>query len=128
MAVIYTTAVKTARMQAVADAIDGGAGAGKLVIGTTGMDPRTLATITLTDPCGAASAGELTLDFDPDISTTASGSGSAAEAKIVDSTDADVITGLTVTATGGGGDITLDNVSINSGQTVTITAGTITHA
>lgn len=127
MAVTYTTAVKTARMQAVADAIDGGAGAGKLVIGTTGM-AATLATITLTDPCGAASAGALTLDFDPDISTTASGSGSAAAAKIVDSTDADVITGLTVTATGGGGDITLDNVSINSGQTVTITAGTITHA
>ena len=32
----------------------------------------------------------------------------------------------TVTATGGGGDLTLDNVSIASGQSVTITSFTIT--
>jgi hypothetical protein len=32
----------------------------------------------------------------------------------------------TVTATGGGGDMTLDNVSIASGQTVTITTFTLT--
>lgn len=127
MAVTYTTAVKTSRMQAVASAIDGGAGAGKLVIGTAGM-AATLATLTLTDPCGPAANGVLTLDFDPDISATAGGTGVAAAAKIVDSTDTDVITGLTVTATGAGGDITLDNTSINAGQTVTITAGTITHA
>ena len=127
MAVTYTTAVKTARMQAVASAIDGGAGAGKLVIGTAGM-AATLATLTLTDPCGTAANGVLTLDFDPDISATAGGTGVAAAAKIVDSTDTDVITGLTVTATGAGGDITLDNTSITAGQTVTITAGTITHA
>ena len=127
MAVTYTTTVKTARMQAVANAIDGGAGAGKLVIGTAGM-AATLATLTLVDPCGAVANGVLTLDFDPDISATATGTGAAAAAKIVTSTDVDVITGLTVTATGAGGDITLDNTSINSGQTVTITAGTITHA
>lgn len=127
MAVTYTTTVKTARMQAVANAIDGGAGAGKLVIGTAGM-AATLATLTLTDPCGTVANGVLTLDFDPDISATAGGTGVAAAAKIVDSTDTDVITGLTVTATGAGGDITLDNTSINAGQTVTITAGTLTHA
>lgn len=32
----------------------------------------------------------------------------------------------TCTATGGGGDMTLDNTSINSGQTVTVTGFTIT--
>lgn len=32
----------------------------------------------------------------------------------------------TVTATGGGGDLTLDNVSIGTGQTVTITSFTLT--
>jgi hypothetical protein len=32
----------------------------------------------------------------------------------------------TVTATGGGGDLTLDNTSINSGQTVNITSWSIT--
>ena len=34
----------------------------------------------------------------------------------------------TVTATGGGGDLTLDNVSIASGQTVTVTTFTLTDA
>lgn len=32
----------------------------------------------------------------------------------------------TITATGGGGDMTLDNVSINTGQQITVTAFTIT--
>ena len=32
----------------------------------------------------------------------------------------------TVTVTGGGGDMTLDNVSITSGQTITITSFTLT--
>lgn len=34
----------------------------------------------------------------------------------------------TVTATGGGGDLTLDNVSIAAGQSVTITSFTLTEA
>lgn len=34
----------------------------------------------------------------------------------------------TVTATGGGGDLTLDNTSIASGQSVTITSFTLTAA
>lgn len=34
----------------------------------------------------------------------------------------------TVTATGGGGDLTLDNTTINAGQTVTITAFTLNAA
>ena len=37
-----------------------------------------------------------------------------------------MITGLTVSTTGA--DINLDSVSITTGQTVTITTGTITHA
>ena len=37
MAVTYSAATKTARMQAVADKIDGGSGAGKLKIGTSAM-------------------------------------------------------------------------------------------
>jgi hypothetical protein len=34
----------------------------------------------------------------------------------------------TVTVTGGGGDLTLDDVTIESGQTVTITAFSLTDA
>lgn len=124
MAVTYSTAVKTARMTAVINEIDAGAGAGKLVIRTSGN--AVLATITLTDPCGTASAGVLTFDFDPDISTTATGTGTAHNAIITDSNDVTVISGLTVGTSGS--DINLDSTSITTGQTVTITAATITHA
>ena len=124
MAVTYSTAAKTARMSAVIGEIDGGAGAGKLVIRTSGNS--VLATITLTDPCGTASAGVLTFDFDPDISATATGTGTAANAIITDSNDVTVISGLTVGTSGS--DINLDSTSITTGQTVTITAATITHA
>lgn len=124
MAVTYTTAVKSARMTAVVNEIDAGAGAGKLKIRDSGN--TILATITLTDPCGTVSNGVLTFDFDPDISTTASATGTAANAIITDSNDVTVISGLTVGTSGT--DIVLDSTSITSGQTVTITAGTITHA
>lgn len=125
MAVTYTTAVKTARMQAVADQIDAGASPGKLKIRDSGN--VVLATLTLADPCGTAAAGVLTLDFDPDISdTSADASGTAANAIITDSADTTVISGLTVGTSGT--DIILDSTSITAGQTVTITAGTITHA
>lgn len=124
---IYATDVKTARMQAVADKIDDGSGSGKLIIGTIDM-ASILATIPLADPSGLAANGVLTLDLDPDISVTASGGGVAAAAKITNSDGTDRITGLTVTVTGGEGDITLDSINITSGQTVILTAGSITHA
>lgn len=126
MAVTYSTAVKTARMQAVIDQIDAGAGAGTLEIGTTGMG-TVLAVLTLADPSGTASAGVLTFDFDPDISdTSANATGTAAEARIKDSNGTVVISGLTVGTSGT--DIVLDSTSITTGQTVTLTTGTITHA
>lgn len=124
MAVTYSTAAKTARMNAVIGEIDAGAGAGKLKIRDSGN--VVLATIVLTDPSGTASGGVLTFDFDPDISATASASGTAANAIITDSNDVTVISGLTVGTSGT--DVVLDSTSITSGQTVTITSGTITHA
>ena len=126
MAVTYATAVKTARMQAVADQIDGGAGAGTLEIGTTSM-ASILATITLADPCGTVSGAVLTFDFTPAVSdSSADNGGTAAEARIKDSTGTVIISGLTVGTSGT--DIVLDSTSITAGQTVTLTSGTITHA
>lgn len=124
MAVTYETAVKTARMQAVVTQIDEGTGAGKLKIrdGSNNI----LATFTLADPCGTVSGAVLTFDFDPDISATAGATGTATNAIITDSDDETKISGLTVGV--GTGDIQLDSTSITNGQTVTITAGTITHA
>lgn len=127
MAVTYSTAAKTARMQAVIDQIDAHATlAGTLEIGTTGM-ATVLATFTLADPSGTAAAGVLTFDFDPDISdTSADATGTAAEARIKDGSGTAIITGLTVGTAGT--DIVLDSTSITAGQTVTLTTGTITHA
>jgi hypothetical protein len=125
MAVTYSTATKQARLEAVITKIDAGSGAGKLKIGTAGM-ASTLATLTLADPCGSASGGTLTFDFDPDISATAANSGTAAAAIITDSDDTTVISGLTVGTSGT--DIVLDSVSITAGQTVTISTATISHA
>lgn len=124
MAITYSTAAKTARLNAVVTQIDAGASPGKLKI-RDGSN-TVLATLTLADPCGTVSGAVLTFDFDPDISATASASGTAANAIITDSADTTVISGLTVGTSGT--DIVLDSVSITSGQTVTITAGTITHA
>lgn len=125
MAVTYTTAAKNARLQAVADLIDAGVSPGKLKIRDSGN--VVLATLTLADPCGTVSGAVLTFDFDPDISdTSADASGTAANAIITDSADTTVISGLTVGTSGT--DIVLDSTSITLGQTVTITAGTITHA
>ena len=127
MAVTYSTAAKNARLDAVRVLIDAGAGPGVLQIGTAGM-AAVLAEFTLVDPSApSAASGILTFDFDPDISdTVANNTGVAAAARIRDSDGTDVITGLTVGEAAS--DIILDNTDINAGQTVTITAGTITHA
>lgn len=123
MSVTYTTAVKNARLEAVVAQIGTG---GKLEIGTAGM-AAVLATFTLENTAGTASGGVLTLSGMP--KTVAAGnSGTAAAARVRKSDNTDVITALTVTGSGGGGDITLDNTSINSGQNVTLSSATITHA
>ena len=121
MAVTYSTAAKAARMGAINDLVP----AGKLKIYTAGQ-AQLLATFTLTNPAGTVSGAVWTLDFDPDLEATASASGTAAVATITQSNDTEVITGLTVGTSGT--DIVLDNVSISSGQTVTLATGTITHA
>jgi len=121
----YAAATKTARLTAVRDQMDLGAGAGKLEIGTAGM-ATTCATITLNDPSATVSGSVLTLSGFPKT-VAASATCVAAEARIRDSNNVDVVTGLTVGTSAT--DIILDNTSINSGQNVTINASpTITHA
>jgi hypothetical protein len=57
---------------------------------------------------------------------SANDTGTAAHFRIYDSGDSGCLVQGTVTATGGGGDMTLDNVSIATGQQVTITGFTLT--
>ena len=123
MAVTYTTAVKNARLSAVVTQIGA---VGVLEIGTTGMG-TILATISLGNPAGTASGGVLTFSGFPRSDTSADNTGTAAVARIrTASGGTDIVTGLTVGTSAS--DINLDSVSITTGQTVTITSATITHA
>jgi hypothetical protein len=80
-----------------------------------------LATITLPATPFTSGTGAVTLNGTWSVS--ASGTGTAGHYRLTNSTD---IEEGTITATGGGGDLTLDNTSIASGQTVTITSWTRT--
>lgn len=77
------------------------------------------------DWAGNASAGSKSFSSTP-ISATAAATGTAGYFRIYDSTATTCHMQGTVTATGGGGDITIDNTSITSGQTVQITSWSIT--
>ena len=123
MAAVYAADVRTDRMNAVLDQINAGTGPGKLEIGTAGM-ASVLATIALDDPAGSVTGDVLTLAM-PQSDTSADASGTAAEARVRDSDNNDVITGMTVGTSGT--NIVLDSVSITAGQTVTINSATITH-
>jgi hypothetical protein len=76
-----------------------------------------LATITLPATPYTSGTGQVTLNGT--WSATASGTGTAGHYRLTNGSD---IEEGTITATGGGGDLTLDSVSITSGQTVTITS------
>jgi len=58
--------------------------------------------------------------------TSADATGTAGHFRILDSTGTTCHAQGTITATGGGGDLTLDNTSVASGQTVTVTSFTLT--
>jgi hypothetical protein len=123
MAVVYTPAVKNSRLNAVTTAIGT---TGVLEIGTTNMT-TVLATIPLANPAApAAVSGVLTFTM-PQSDVSADAAGTAAAARIrTASGGTDIVTGLTVGTSGT--DIVLDNLSINTGQQVTINSATITHA
>lgn len=125
-AITYAAATKNARLTAVRDAIDGGPAAGTLQICTNTSCSSVLATITLNDPSGTVSGGVLTFSGFPKSDTSADGTGTAGGGRIRDSTGTEIYN-FTLTATGGGGDLTLDNTSIVTGQTVTINSLTLTH-
>lgn len=75
------------------------------------------------DWAGAAASGSKTLNSLP-ISGTASAAGTAGHYRIVDSAGTTCHEQGSITATGGGGDMTIDNTSIANGQSVNITGFT----
>lgn len=130
MAFQYSTAVRNARL----DSIETTIGTDAILKIFSGAEPANpaaadpaglLATLTLpTDWMAAASGGSKVLAGT--WSATASGTGTAACFRIYDS--GLVACGIqgNITATGGGGDMTLNTTSVVTGQTVSVTTFTIT--
>jgi hypothetical protein len=134
MAVQLSTAVRNARL----DAIQAAIGVSAILRMYSGSMPANCAaaatgTKLVEDDlasswASAASGGSKSLSGTP-ISSTAVGGGAGTNAgyfRIFDSTGATCHVQGTITATGGGGDMTVDNVSIATGQTVNVTSFTLT--
>lgn len=120
----YSTAVKNNRLQQVVNAIDGGAGNGKIQIGTTSM-ALVLSTVTLLKPCGTISGGILTFSGTPITDPFATASGTAVAARVTDSTGTVVASGLTVGLTGSSADIIINLQNITAGSIVIFLGGTL---
>ena len=123
MAVTLSTAARNAAADATVDLLDAGAGPGTLVF-LTSADAE-VATLTFSDPAfGAAASGVATANsITPDTNATG---GSITKAELRDS-NAVVVFTMSVTATGGGGDITLSSLNIGAGDTVSVTSLTVTQ-
>lgn len=131
MAVQLSIAVRNARV----DSIESTIGASAILRIRTGSPPASCATadsgtvlaeMTLPASWMAAAASGTAALSGTWQDTSANATGTAGHFRIYDSTGATCGIQGTVTATGGGGDLTLDNTSITSGQQVTITAFSIT--
>ncbi|GGV34182.1 hypothetical protein GCM10010182_67570 [Actinomadura cremea] len=123
-----------AAADAVTNLLDAGAAAPSLNIytGTAPAGPDTtatgtlLVTVELNDPAfGAAAGGVCTLDVTGGLSGTAGNTGTAGYARLADGNGAGILD-LSVSATGGGGEVELATTSIASGVIVEITSGSIT--
>ncbi len=130
MAVQYSTAIRNGML----DVIESAAGASAKLKLYAGAPPANcaaaatgtlLATLSLpADYYSAASGGTKTLLGA--WTGTANADGTAGHYRILDSAEATCHEQGTITATGGGGDITLDNIVIAINQVITINSKTIT--
>lgn len=131
MAVQFSTTVRNARLDAIETAI----GVSAVLKIRTGAQPAdcaaadsgtVLATITLPSDWAAAASSGSKAKSGTWQDTSADATGTAAHYRLYASDGTTCHEQGSVTATGGGGDLTLDNTSIATGQTVTITTWTKT--
>lgn len=131
MAIGYGSTIRNTRLNQLRDAIDAGGAGGKLKFYTatrpaTGAAITTqtlLATLTFSFP-SAPSASDGVLSFGT-ISGPVTATGTTTWARIETSAGA-FVADLSVTATGGGGDITLGSTSITSGDSLSTSSATLT--
>jgi len=83
-----------------------------------------LATFTLSSTPGTVAGSVLTISGTP-LTATASGTGTAALAEIRNNAGTVIVSGLTVGTSGA--DIIINATAVSTGQTVSLTSGTITH-
>ena len=133
MAIQLSTSVRNARLDAIETTIGTSAvmkirsGSAPANVGTADSG-TVLATLSLpSDWLAAASSGSKALSGTWQ-DTSADATGTAAHFRIYASDGTTAHIQGTVTATGGGGDLTLDSTSITSGQSITITSFTLTDA
>lgn len=131
MTLRLATAARSTMATALMNLIDADAGAGTLKIysGAQPADPNStpagtlLATVTLDVTVGSESGGVLTFDDPAPVTGVAAGT---AGCFLIEDASGDNVCDGTVTATGGGGDLTLATTTISVGVTVDITSFSIT--
>lgn len=132
MAVTQSVALRNAQAQQVQVQVDAGPAAGTIQL-RSGAKPATvataasgtlLATVTLADPCAPAASGGVLTFVDPGA-VTGVAAGDVGWARFLDSTGTAVLD-CTVTATGGGGDLTMSTVTVSVGLSIDMGAVTYT--
>jgi hypothetical protein len=129
MALQYSTAVRNAQLDAVETTVSTTAklsirtGAAPVDCGTADSGSLLIQLTLPSDWLAAASAGSKAKAGT--WSGTATGTGTAAHFRIYDNAGTTCHAQGTVTATGGGGDMTVDNTSIATDQTVTVNSFTL---
>lgn len=119
MSVTHSATLRNTIATAVKDAIDGGAGAGKLVFrlsGSVGSPGTAVATLTLSDPCGSVTGAQLTFSAITS-DTNATGNASAVAAATLQ-TSADTVC-LHCAVGSSGSDINMSGgLTVGAGDTV----------
>jgi hypothetical protein len=131
MTVQFSTTVRNAQLDAIETAIGTAAkirfytGSAPANCGTSESGTLLVEWVTASDWADAAASGSKALSNLP-VSTTATAGGTIGHYRIYDNAGTTCHEQGTVTATGGGGDLTVDNVVVASSQTVNITSKTQT--
>ncbi|MBN8987424.1 MAG: hypothetical protein J0H42_04210 [Rhizobiales bacterium] len=130
-----TIQLSVAVRNAMLDAIEAAIGTAAIIKLRSGAQPANcaaadagtvIATIALaSDWMGNASAGSKAFSSTPLTDTSADNTGTLAHYRVYASDGTTCGMQGTITATGGGGDMTVDNTSVISGQTINITSWTV---